>query len=67
MKTKKVMESFILCMQWMPLEEYAAQTCAQEQGLRNYITDLCMEKLERDYSGFSPFEVPSDSNGNPPT
>lgn len=61
----QIQESEIEAAKWMALEEYAAQTCGQEKGLRKYITDLCMEKLERDYSGFSPSEVTSDSNGNP--
>ncbi|KAD5507623.1 hypothetical protein E3N88_15326 [Mikania micrantha] len=41
----------------MPLEDYAAQLSVQEQGLRKYITELCIAKTGRGYSGFSPFPL----------
>lgn len=48
-----------LFLQWMPLEEVAAQPFAQKESLLRYITDLCIAKVERDYSGFSPLPVTS--------
>nr|GFA18953.1 NUDIX hydrolase 2-like [Tanacetum cinerariifolium] len=61
----KIQETEIEAAKWMPLEEYAAQLSPQENGLRKYITDLCIAKVDRDYSGFSPILVKSDSDGNP--
>lgn len=61
----KIQETEIEAAKWMPLEEYAAQLSAQEQGLREYITQLCLAKLEKKYSGFSPLSVTTDSDGNP--
>lgn len=61
----QIQETEIEAAQWMPLEEYAAQLCAQEQGLRKYITELCMANVERSCSGFSALPVTLDSDGNP--
>ncbi|KAK9072236.1 hypothetical protein SSX86_008670 [Deinandra increscens subsp. villosa] len=61
----KIQETEIAAARWMPLQEYAAQLSVQEHGLRKYITELCIAKAERGYSGFSPFRVTTDSNGNP--
>nr|GEZ66634.1 NUDIX hydrolase 2-like isoform X1 [Tanacetum cinerariifolium] len=58
----KIQETEIEAAKWMPLEEYAAQLSPQENGLRKYITDLCIAKVDRDYSGFSPILVKSDSD-----
>ncbi|KAL8256515.1 hypothetical protein R6Q59_031582 [Mikania micrantha] len=60
-----IQETEIEAAQWMPLEDYAAQLSVQEQGLRKYITELCIAKTGRGYSGFSPFPVATDSNLNP--
>ena len=47
-------------LQWMPLEEFAAQPSAQKPGsLMRYICELCNAKVERDYSGFSAKPVTS--------
>ncbi|KAL7597972.1 hypothetical protein Lser_V15G20892 [Lactuca serriola] len=59
-----VQETEIEAAKWMPLEEYAAQSCAQEQELRKYITQLCIAKVDRDYSGFSPIQLTSGSDSN---
>lgn len=59
----QIQETEIEAAKWMPLEEYEAQTCVQEQSLRKYITKFA--KVERDHSGFSPFPVTSDSKGSP--
>lgn len=40
--------------QWMPFEEYAAQPAAREDGLFASITEVCVEKLRGEYSGFIP-------------
>lgn len=59
-----VQETEIEAAKWMPLEEYAAQSCAQEQELRKYITQLCIAKVDRDYSGFSSIQLTSGSDSN---
>ncbi|KAL4566916.1 hypothetical protein LXL04_031042 [Taraxacum kok-saghyz] len=58
----QIQETEIEAAKWMPLEEYASQICPQELKLRKYITELCIAKVERDYSGFSPKPITSDSN-----
>ncbi|KAA3486907.1 nudix hydrolase 10-like [Gossypium australe] len=40
--------------QWMPFEEYAAQPFAQKHELFQYINELCLAKVDRGYTGFSP-------------
>ncbi|PWA53477.1 nudix hydrolase 6-like protein [Artemisia annua] len=61
----KIQETEIEAAKWMPLEEYASQLSPQENGLRKYITELCIAKVDRDYSGFSPTLVTSYCDGNP--
>ncbi|XP_076939286.1 nudix hydrolase 2-like isoform X1 [Bidens hawaiensis] len=61
----KLQETEIEAARWMPLEEYEAQLSIQERGLRECIKKLCIAKVERGYSGLSPFPVTTDSNGNP--
>ncbi|KAI3673879.1 hypothetical protein L6452_40009 [Arctium lappa] len=53
----QIQDSEIEAAKWMPLEEYAAQTCAQEQSLREQITKLCRTKLGRGCTGFTPTDV----------
>lgn len=48
--------------QWMPIEEYAAQPFAQKHSLYKYISDLCLAKVDRGYSGFSPQPITSFFN-----
>ncbi|KAJ4835094.1 nudix (nucleoside diphosphate linked moiety X)-type motif 2, partial [Turnera subulata] len=45
--------------QWMPFEEYASQPIAQRHELFKYISDICLAKLDKDYSGFSPLPMRS--------
>lgn len=40
--------------QWIPFEEYAGQPFAQKHELFKYISELCLEKLDGGYAGFSP-------------
>ncbi|KAG8472508.1 hypothetical protein CXB51_035265 [Gossypium anomalum] len=40
--------------QWMPFEEYAAQPFAQKHELFRYVNELCLAKVDRGYTGFSP-------------
>ncbi|CAI9283473.1 unnamed protein product [Lactuca saligna] len=55
----QIQEVEIEAAKWMPVEEVAAQPFAQKESLLRYITDLCIAKVERDYSGFSPHPVTS--------
>ncbi|EEF31962.1 nudix hydrolase 2 [Ricinus communis] len=53
-------ESEIEAAQWMPLEEYLAQPFVQKNQLVRQINDICLTKLDKTYSGFSP--LPATSN-----
>ncbi|KAF7833143.1 Nudix hydrolase 2 [Senna tora] len=46
--------SEIEAAQWMPVEDYAAQPFVRKNELFNYITKICLEKLDGNYSGFCP-------------
>ncbi|XP_059442222.1 nudix hydrolase 2-like, partial [Corylus avellana] len=48
--------------QWMPFEEYAAQPFAQQHELFKYITDICLAKVQGDYTGLSQIPVTSFFN-----
>ncbi|KAF5461196.1 hypothetical protein F2P56_021014 [Juglans regia] len=50
--------------QWMPFQDYAAQTFVQKHQLFKYITDLCLAKLHGDYRGFSPLPITSTFNNS---
>ena len=41
------------CLQWMPFEEYAAQPYIQQDELMKNFADICLEKIDREYSGFT--------------
>ncbi|KAJ1441235.1 NUDIX hydrolase domain [Sesbania bispinosa] len=45
--------------QWMPFEEFAVQPFNQKHEPFKYIIELCMAKVERVYTGFSPRPVSS--------
>ncbi|CAI9088221.1 OLC1v1022498C1 [Oldenlandia corymbosa var. corymbosa] len=45
--------------QWMPLEEYAALPSTQKHSLYKYIGDLCLAKLDGNYTGFTPRPISS--------
>lgn len=46
-------------MQWMPIEEYAAQPFVQKYELLKCSVDICLAKKDGNYAGFSP--VPTSS------
>lgn len=49
-------------VQWMPFEEYAAQPFAQKHDLFRYITELCLAKVDRAYTGLTPLPITSAFN-----
>lgn len=62
----QIQESEIAAAQWMPLEEYVAQPFVQTHDLMKNIVDICLTKIDRAYSGFSPVSTSnfSDKKGN---
>lgn len=52
----------IEAVQWMPIEEYAIQPFVQKHSLYKYIHELCLAKVDRDYTGFSPRPLTSFFN-----
>lgn len=46
-------------MQWMPVEEFAAQPFVKKHELLKYILDLGLAKADRNYSGFTPLSISS--------
>ncbi|KAL2944987.1 Nudix hydrolase 2 [Bienertia sinuspersici] len=54
-------DSEIDAAQWIPVEEYTAQSLPQDTGLFKSISDLCLAKLDKNYSGFSPISISSSS------
>jgi hypothetical protein len=40
-------------IQWMPVEEYAAQPFVQKNELFKFIANICLTKLNDNYTGFS--------------
>ncbi|XP_073224386.1 nudix hydrolase 10-like [Cicer arietinum] len=55
----KRQELEIEAVQWMPFEEYAVQPFNQKHEPFKYITELCMAKIEKGYTGFCPRPVSS--------
>ncbi|GAV59842.1 NUDIX domain-containing protein [Cephalotus follicularis] len=47
-------EAEIEAAQWMPIEEYSAQSYVQKNEFIKYIIDICLAKKDGIYSGFSP-------------
>ncbi|CAA6670692.1 unnamed protein product [Spirodela intermedia] len=47
-----------LC-QWMPIDEYMAQSVMSKQNLMKYISDVGLAKFEKGYNGFTPVGVGS--------
>ncbi|XP_059439553.1 nudix hydrolase 2 [Corylus avellana] len=45
------------------LEEYAAQPFIQEDGFMNSVADICLEKIDRKYSGFTLMRSTSSISG----
>ncbi|KAF5479068.1 hypothetical protein F2P56_005573 [Juglans regia] len=54
----------IAAAQWMPLEEYADQPSTQKHKIFKYIADLCLAKMQSDYTGLSPLRITSAFNNN---
>lgn len=46
-------------MQWMPIEEFAAQPFVQKHELVKYIVEVGLAKVDKDYAGFSPISIKS--------
>jgi hypothetical protein len=46
-------------MQWMPIEEFAAQPFVQKHELVKYIIEVGLAKVDKDYAGFSPISIKS--------
>ncbi|KAF8391679.1 hypothetical protein HHK36_023987 [Tetracentron sinense] len=51
----------IEAVQWMPFEEYAAQSFVQKHELFKYIVNICLAKKDMEYTGFSPVPATSSS------
>ncbi|MED6106287.1 hypothetical protein PIB30_003699 [Stylosanthes scabra] len=45
--------SEIVAAKWMPIEEYAGQPFMQENDLFRFISEICLSKLDGNYTGFS--------------
>ncbi|KAJ7967840.1 Nudix hydrolase [Quillaja saponaria] len=52
-------EAEIEAAEWMPFEEYAAQPFVQNYELSKYIADICLTRIDGEYSGFSPVPISS--------
>ena len=46
-------------MQWIPVEEFAAQPFVQKHELVKYILEVGLAKVEKEYAGFSPILIKS--------
>lgn len=54
----------IIFMQWMPVDEYAAQPLVQKHELLKYILDVGMASIDKGYSGFSPVSTKGPFSGS---
>ncbi|KAG6486859.1 nudix hydrolase 2-like [Zingiber officinale] len=54
-----IQELEIEAAKWMPIEEYAEQPFVQNHELLKYILDVCLAKIDKGYSGFSPVQISS--------
>ncbi|XP_040363001.1 nudix hydrolase 2 isoform X2 [Rosa chinensis] len=54
-------EQEIEAAKWMPFEEYAAQPYAQKYEFLMYLHDICIAKIDGNYTGFSPIPTTSYS------
>ncbi|KAE7995218.1 hypothetical protein FH972_000039 [Carpinus fangiana] len=59
----QIQESEIDAAKWMPFEEYAAQPFIQKDELMNNVVDICLEKIDREYSGFTLMRSTSSISG----
>jgi hypothetical protein len=46
-------------MQWIPVEEFAAQPFVQKHELVKYILQVGLAKVDKEYAGFSPISIKS--------
>jgi hypothetical protein len=46
-------------MQWIPVEEFAAQPFVQKHELVKYILEVGLAKVDVEYAGFSPIHIKS--------
>ena len=46
-------------LQWVPVEEFAAQPFVQKHEFVKYILKVGLAKLDKEYAGFSPISVKS--------
>jgi hypothetical protein len=46
-------------LQWMPVEEFAAQPFVQKHELVKYILEVSLAKVDKEYAGFSPISIKS--------
>ncbi|CAI0440268.1 unnamed protein product [Linum tenue] len=54
-------EAEIEAAKWMPWDEYVAQPFVQNTGFVKHISDICLAKVDGDYTGFS--AIPTSSGG----
>lgn len=47
----------------MPFEEYSAQPFIQKDELMKHVADICLEKIDWLYSGFTPVQTTSSISG----
>ncbi|XP_010532970.1 PREDICTED: nudix hydrolase 7-like isoform X2 [Tarenaya hassleriana] len=57
----KKQESEILAAKWMPVEEYVNQPFVQRHEMFRYMANICVKKMENDYTGFSPVPTTTSS------
>jgi hypothetical protein len=57
--TDKLASHIHFCLQWIPFKEYVAQPFIQKDELMKYVADICLEKIDGDYSGFTPVRTTS--------
>ncbi|KAK4439698.1 Nudix hydrolase 10 [Sesamum alatum] len=55
-------DSEIEAAQWMPITEYAAQPFPPECSIFKYAADICLAKVDRGYSGFTPLPIKPSFN-----
>lgn len=48
-------------IQWMPIEDYAAQPFVKETKEFDDVAQICLAKLDKDYAGFTPLGITTSS------
>ena len=59
--SKSYHDSVVFPVQWMAMEEYAAQPFVKKNPLFDSIANICLAKKDMKYTGFSPFSATSSS------